>query len=201
MKQNKIIGIAGSIASGKSTVGKILRDMGCVVIDADEIARDVVTKDSEGYQRIVQHFPEVIDGGVIDRKRLAEEIFRDAHKRELLNGLLHPLILEESRKRFATHQDLVFFEAPLLFESEILHDMDMTIYVTARKDLQIKRLMERDGIDESYAVQKLEAFKKPEVTPSIILYNNGSLQDLRHSVAMLLVQLRRHAHSGAQGTL
>lgn len=191
MKQNRIIGLAGSIASGKSTVGKILREMGCVVIDADQIAREIVARGTEGYDRIVQNFPEVIKEGVIDRKRLSEVIFADKQKREQLNNLLHPLIIEESRHRLALHKDIVFFEAPLLFESEILQDMDMTIYVKARKEIQIKRLMERDGIDEAYAKQKLAAFKEPELTPSLILYNNGSLEELRHSVAMLLIQLRR----------
>lgn len=192
MKQNRVIGIAGSIASGKSTVGKILRELGCIVIDADQIARDIVDKGTPAYERITEHFPQVMDGEEIDRKKLAQVIFQDPKQRELLNSLLHPLILEDSRRQFAIHHDLVFYEAPLLFESEILHDMDMTIYVKARQDVQLKRLIARDGIDEAYARQKLAAFKEPDVIPSITLYNNGTIDELRKAVQLIVKQLRKN---------
>ena len=109
--------------------------------------------------------------------------------RQLLNSLLHPLIIQESRRQLEAVDGLAFFEAPLLFESEMLEDFDLTIYVTASRNIQIERLMQRDGISRDYAEQKLATFKEPGNKPSIILQNNGTLEEFKAAASELLMRL------------
>lgn len=183
------IGIGGSIASGKSTLSRIIREAGCIVIDADQVARQVVEPGTVGYLRVKDQFPEAFDGEVLNRKKLGQIIFHDEAKRLQLNQLLHPLITDESRRQLAEGGDLVFLEAPLLFESELLGDFDLTIYVTANREVQIKRLMKRDQISREYAETKLSTFHEPSVLPSIILTNNGSIEEFEASSKALLARI------------
>lgn len=183
------IGIGGSIASGKSTLSRIFREAGYKVIDADQVARQVVEPNTPGLKAVKEHFPEAFIEDRLDRKALGSIIFHDESKRLILNNLLHPLIVEECKKQLDISEDLVFLEAPLLFESELLPEFDLTIYVTARKSVQLQRLMKRDGISEEYANQKLKAFREPTGTPSIIVTNNASLAEFEQSAKSLLRML------------
>lgn len=189
MKQHKWIGIGGSIASGKSTLSRFIRQAGYTVIDADQISRQVVEPDTPGYQAVRDHFPKAFDGDELNRSKLGKVIFSDPKKRQLLNSLLHPLIIQESRRQLEAVDGLAFFEAPLLFESEMLEDFDLTIYVTASRNIQIERLMQRDGISRDYAEQKLATFKEPGNKPSIILQNNGTLEEFKAAASELLMRL------------
>ena len=99
------------------------------------------------------------------------------------------MIIQESRRQLEAVDGLAFFEAPLLFESEMLEDFDLTIYVTASRNIQIERLMQRDGISRDYAEQKLATFKEPGNKPSIILQNNGTLEEFKAAASELLMRL------------
>lgn len=186
MKPRRWIGIGGSIASGKSTLSNFFRSKGYTVIDADQVARQVVEPGTVGQRVVKEAFPEAFDGDTLDRKKLGEIIFHDETKRKQLNSLLHPLIVKESRRQLDEVDGVVFFEAPLLFDSELLPEFDLTIYVTASREIQLKRLMARDQISREYAEQKLAAFKDPTVLPSIILKNNRSIEDFEAQAAALL---------------
>lgn len=189
MKQPKWVGIAGSIASGKTTLANIFREQGYPVIDADQVARQVVEPGTAGHRAVKQAFPEAFQGEVLDRAKLGQIIFSDPAKRQLLNSLLHPLIIAESRRQLAATSGLAFYEAPLLFEAGMADEFDLTIYVTASREIQIGRLMARDGIDRAYAEKKLAAFNDPGDKPSIILKNNGSREDFRRQAIALLERL------------
>lgn len=183
------IGIGGSIASGKSTLAQVIREAGYPVIDADQIARQVVEPGTPGLAHVKEHFPECVLGDVLDRKKLGRIIFQDEAKRLLLNQLLHPLITAESLRLLQAADDDIFLEAPLLFEWELLPVFDLTIYVTSPRHLQIKRLMTRDGISREFAETKLQAFREPTVLPSIILTNNGTREAFEAAAKALLKRI------------
>lgn len=189
MKPPRWIGIGGAIATGKSSFAQAIRAQGYTVVDADQVAREVVEPGTAGYLSLQEHFPDCFDGPVLNRKRLGQRIFQDESQRLLLNSLLHPLIGEASRAQLNRVSGLVFYEAPLLFDSELLNEFELTIYVFSSLRLQLQRLMQRDQISASYAWQKMASFSDPGLKPSIRVQNNGSKQQLKATAEALLTYL------------
>lgn len=158
-----LFGLTGGIASGKSTVAKRFRERGLVVIDADQVARDVVAKGSEGLAEIVAAFgPEVLDeGGSLDRKKLAGIAFADESKRKRLEAITHPRISMESLRRAqeasAQGHPLACYEAALLVERGLVDAFRPLVVVSAREEIQIERAMKRDGASEEEIRARLRA--------------------------------------------
>ena len=158
MKQ--IIGVTGGIASGKSNVCNIIEQEGYPVIDCDKITAELSVQGGLLYNVIVKEFGEdfLLDNGDLDRKKLAKKIFNDSKSKELLDKITHPIIYEEVKKRLDKISDgLVFLEAPLLYESKFDNICDKIICVFLQKRLQVQRLMDREGIDEDYALAKIHS--------------------------------------------
>ena len=158
MKQ--IIGVTGGIASGKSNVCNIIEQEGYPVIDCDKITAELSVQGGLLYNVIVKEFGEdfLLDNGDLDRKKLAKKIFNDSKSKELLDKITHPIIYEEVKKRLDNVSDgLVFLEAPLLYESKFDSICDKIICVFLQKRLQVQRLMDREGIDEDYALAKIHS--------------------------------------------
>ena len=158
MKQ--IIGVTGGIASGKSNVCNIISQEGYPVIDCDKITAELSVQGGLLYNVIVKEFGEdfLLDNGDLDRKKLAKKIFNDSKSKELLDKITHPIIYEEVKKRLDKISDgLVFLEAPLLYESKFDNICDKIICVFLQKRLQVQRLMDREGIDEDYALAKIHS--------------------------------------------
>lgn len=197
MNQNKIIGLTGSISSGKSQVSNYLREKGEKVIDADLIARDVV--DLEGVkEKIKKAFGEnIYVDDKLDRKALAEIVFRDEEKRQVLNEIEHPeiyrLILEEIKKS----KGRVFVDIPLLFESEELNkkynlNFDEIWLVYVDKKEQIKRLMKRDDISEDFALEKINSqmsLEEKKELADLVIDNSRDLKDTFRQVEENLKRL------------
>ncbi|MBR6289011.1 MAG: dephospho-CoA kinase [Acholeplasmatales bacterium] len=158
MKQ--IIGVTGGIASGKSNVCNIIEQEGYPVIDCDKITAELSVQGGLLYNVIVKEFGEdfLLDNGDLDRKKLAKKIFNDSKSKEALDKITHPIIYEEVKKRLDKISDgLVFLEAPLLYESKFDSICDKIICVFLQKRLQVQRLMDREGIDEDYALAKIHS--------------------------------------------
>ena len=158
MKQ--IIGVTGGIASGKSNVCNIIEQEGYPVIDCDKITAELSVQGGLLYNVIVKEFGEdfLLDNGDLDRKKLAKKIFNDSKSKEVLDKITHPIIYEEVKKRLDNVSDgLVFLEAPLLYESKFDSICDKIICVFLQKRLQVQRLMDREGIDEDYALAKIHS--------------------------------------------
>ena len=158
MKQ--IIGVTGGIASGKSNVCNIIEQEGYPVIDCDKITAELSVQGGLLYNVIVKEFGEdfLLDNGDLDRKKLAKKIFNDSKSKEVLDKITHPIIYEEVKKRLDNVSDgLVFLEAPLLYESKFDNICDKIICVFLQKRLQVQRLMDREGIDEDYALAKIHS--------------------------------------------
>jgi dephospho-CoA kinase len=158
------VGLTGGIASGKSLVAKILHRLGCTVIDTDVIARDVVVPGTEGWQAVVAEFgPQILaEDGTINRAGLASIVFSDAGRREILNSILHPLIIRSVREQVAVISDrepdaLVVVDVPLLIECGLHDDFDKVIVVWTPRETQIARLMQRDGLPEAEARQRIDS--------------------------------------------
>lgn len=197
MNQNKIIGLTGSISSGKSQVSNYLREKGEKVIDADLIARDVVDLESVK-EKIKKAFGDnIYINDKLDRKALAEIVFRDEEKRQVLNEIEHPeiyrLILEEIKKS----KGRVFVDIPLLFESEELNkkynlNFDEIWLVYVDKKEQIKRLMKRDDISEDFALEKINSqmsLEEKKKLADLVIDNSRDLEDTFRQVEENLKRL------------
>jgi dephospho-CoA kinase len=158
-----IIGLTGGIASGKSTVARILAEIGVALVDADLLAREVVAKGSDGLREVVEEFgADVLDqNGELDRGKLGQRVFGDAEARRKLNAIIHPRIGKLSVERIALARQspspYVVYEAPLLVETGAHRGMDALIVVAASSQLQLERSMVRDGLDEAAARARLDA--------------------------------------------
>jgi dephospho-CoA kinase len=158
----KLYGLTGGIASGKSTVSRMLRELGAHVLDADVIAREVVEPGTPGLQAVAERFPGVLGpDGRLDRAKLGARVFGDPKERAALNALLHPLIGQQFmlRTQALAEQGVerVLYDAPLLIENRLHEGMDGVVLVWVPREVQKARLMARDGLDEAAAEARLAA--------------------------------------------
>ncbi|MEC0180734.1 dephospho-CoA kinase [Paenibacillus peoriae] len=158
------IGLTGGIATGKSTVSALLVAKGALLIDADAIAREVMLPGHPVLAAVIQHFGRAVmnSDGTLHRKKLGEIVFSDPAQRQALNNITHPAIREEMRLRMVAYEreqpdKLVLADIPLLYESglESLYEEIMVVYIP--RDVQLRRLMLRDGLTEEQAELRLSA--------------------------------------------
>lgn len=199
----KWIGLTGGIATGKSTVAKLLRDEGLPVIDADSLAREVVAPDSDGLKAVVSAFGRDIlcPDGSLDREKLGRLIFSSTDLRLKLEGILHPLIQERKNvERLRMEREgaaMAFYDVPLLFEKNLEKDFDKTVLVFAPAEVQRARLRERDGLSEQQIESRMnsqlsidEKLKRADY----VIFNQGSMSDLKANVSAVLKDLTDHGH-------
>jgi dephospho-CoA kinase len=159
----RLIGLTGGIATGKSTVDRMLAARGATVIDGDELAREAVRPGEPTLDRVVERFGKGIlsPDGSLDRGRLGRIVFADSDARHDLEGITHPRIIELTRERIATALSgtapLVVVDIPLLFENAREGMFDGVLLVYAPPDVQVRRLRERNHLDETAAQQRLAA--------------------------------------------
>jgi dephospho-CoA kinase len=187
----KVIGLTGSIASGKSTVAAFLREKGATVIDADEIAKEVVATGKPAYQKIVEHFGADIlrPDRSIDRSKLGKIVFKDPEKLSLLNSIVHPEVMADVEAKLESYaksapDSVIVLDIPLLIEVGFHKRGDLTIVVSADKDIRLKRLMDK-GLPQSEAEARIAAQSdkdRLESEADIVLNNNSTLKDLREKV-------------------
>jgi dephospho-CoA kinase len=159
-----LVGLTGGIATGKSTVAAMFRALGCVVIDADLLAREVVEPGEPALAEIAREFgPGVLQAdGRLDRKALGTMVFADGERRRRLEAITHPRIRERLTRRLEEliardFRGLVVFDAPVIVESGAGRTMDRLVVVAADESSQIARLMARDGIGREAALQKIRS--------------------------------------------
>src|ERR671934_1677181 len=155
-----VIGLTGGIASGKSTVAAMLRDLGATVIDADEASRAVVEPGTPGLRAIVEAFgPEVLDGDRLDRWKLGAIVFEDEAARRRLEAITHPLIrtwmAERQREAEERGEKRVILDIPLLYESGLDRGLKAVIVVYAPAEVEMERLMARNGLGREEAGRRL----------------------------------------------
>lgn len=158
------VGLTGSIAVGKSYVSRLLSELGCHVIDADVVARRVVEPGTEGLRALTEAFgPEILRAdGTLDRPRLGSIVFKDPKQRELLNSLLHPLIMKEQDEQLrqwesVDRQGIGVVDAALMIESGGYERFDKLIVVHCDPEIQLRRLLERDNLSLEEAQRRIAA--------------------------------------------
>lgn len=198
-----IVGLTGGVASGKSTVSNILREEGAYLINADQIARELVQPHTPLWQELIKTFGEDIlqQDGSIHRKKLAAMVFSNGEKRDRLNQLLHPRILEEMQRRVraigqSDPDAIVVIDAALLVETGAHRDMDQLIVVQATEAQQIERLRERDGTGLKEARQIVSAQmplgEKLKVA-DFVIGNEGVMEETRRKAKEVFQELKRKA--------
>lgn len=158
------VGLTGGIACGKSEVMRELGRLGCHLIDADQIARQVVEPDQPGWTKVVQHFGESIlmPDKHIDRRKLGRHIFTHPSQRDVLNRILHPLIIEIEEDRIywlkkSGYRGIIVVEAALMIEAGTYKNYERLIVVYCEPSVQLKRLISRDKLTVAEAHGRLEA--------------------------------------------
>lgn len=192
------VGLTGGIASGKSAVSAILRELGAVVIDADALAREVVEKGTPGLDAVVEAFgPSVLTPeGDLDRPAMGALVFNDEQARKKLESIVHPLVFERivDLETHAPDGALVVHDIPLLAESGRAHTFDAVIVVDAPTEVQVERMLRDRGWTEQEATSRIAAQAGREDRRAIATYvidNTGTLEDLRHQVTKVFEELVR----------
>ena len=195
MNQNKIV-ITGTIASGKSSLSEILKKKGYQVIDSDKVNKKLLEKDQINYKEILSSkaFDEAFDADGLDKKKLAEIIFNNREKRELINKITHKNIIAYINSLIKEKKEKnIFVEIPLYFQMKEKFPCEYVWLVTANKDVQIKRLMARDKIDKDFAIKKINSqnFSLMKEKSDLIFDNSTSLDDLEKKVDIALDNLEK----------
>lgn len=193
----KVLGLTGGIATGKSTVSRFLHQQGAVVIDGDLVARQVVAPHQPGLARLVAAFGPTIlaPDGTLKRAQLGQMVFGHPAAEAKLNGILGPLIHQEIVWQLTQARQagvrLVILDVPLLYEGgyETLCDAVMVVQVSAAT--QFRRLMARNGYDETTAHQRINAqwpLAKKAARAQVVINNEGSVAQTHHQVMAWLFQ-------------
>lgn len=190
MRQYKLIGLTGQTGAGKSTVAKVFSGCGAAVINADEIVSQLYTAGSPCVRTIAACFgSQVLAGnGEINRRELAQAAFASKENTALLGKIVHPFVTAVLFERLKGLRGVAVFDAPQLFEAGADVICDCVIAVTAEEGLRLRRIMQRDGLTENRARERMdsqlsEAFFRENA--DIILENNGKEAVLRKKTALL----------------
>lgn len=180
-----IVSITGGIASGKSVVAKVLEELGCYIHHADEIAHELMEPEKPAWKKIVAHFGQKIlnEDKTINRAKLGEIVFSDKNERYFLNKIIHPLVFEKKKETINNFKKegrykIFVSEAALTIEAGFADFFDKIIMVSCRKEVQIRRLMERDKISQEEAIKKIKSQMKPQEKKKYadyIIDSSGSL--------------------------
>ena len=196
-----LVGLTGTMGSGKSTTASILKKLGAFIIDADAICRELVQPNRPAWKEVIQTFGKdviQVDGQEIDRGKLAQIIFDDKAKKKQLENILHPKVITEEKKLadqiFNDHPEtIVVVEAALLIESGNHRRMDKTIVVTCDEEQSIQRAMKRSSLSRDEAISRIQN-QMPQVEKikeaDYVLQNNSKQEDLEVKVQALYAELK-----------
>ena len=200
MKQNKmIIGITGSIGTGKSTVSNYLISKGYSVVDADKISKGAYNIGSNGYKAILEVFGvEILNSnGEVDRKKIKKIVFDNSNMLQRLNMAIHPIIINEIEKEIEIlleSQNVVFLDAPLLIETELHKKVDKIIVVSCDKNEQINRIIKRDKITADMAISIINSQMSIDEKlkfADYIVYNNSTIENLYSQVDEIILEIKK----------
>lgn len=190
-----IIGLTGSIASGKSTISHMFDELDIPVVDADLIAREVVEPGEESYRQIIDTFGTniLLEDRTINRKKLGSIVFSNEDKRKKLNAIVHPAVRQRMLERRDAYvrkdYKCVVLDIPLLYESNLVHLVDKTIVVYVDKTIQLQRLMERDRSTEHEALQRIRSQmsleEKIKMADAVIDNNRSQMESYQQLLDIL----------------
>lgn len=195
-----IVGLTGGYASGKSTVAKMFVELGAALIDADQLAREVVEPEKAAWFEIVAHFGKgiLLGNREIDRKALGEIVFRDKEERERLNAIVHPKVLEEELNAIEKIRErepdaIAILSVPLLIESGHYRHCDKIVVVTVDEETHIKRLMDRDGFTREEAIRRISSqmpLSEKVRYADFVIDNSRSIEETKSQVREVFGKLK-----------
>jgi dephospho-CoA kinase len=195
-----VVGLTGGIATGKSTVSAILQHAGALIIDADQIAREVVKKGRPAHRAVIEKFGKnvLMTDGEINRSVLGDIIFNDPQKKHLLNTIVHPHVRKEQDRQLKhiekTNPDtIVILDIPLLLESKMYGDLSEVVVVYAPEHIQIKRLIQRDGISRNDALARIRSqmpIEEKKDKATMVIDNSGSKENTRKQTLRIFQRLK-----------
>jgi dephospho-CoA kinase len=198
-----VAGLTGGIGTGKSTVAAVFAEAGAVIIDADEIARDVVAKGRPAWCRIVAHFGRdvLLPDGDIDRKKLGAIIFNDPRQKVHLDRIVHPHVIAETGQQLkeierVQPQAVVILDVPLLIEAGMDRDLDDVIVVYTPEAIQLKRLMRRDRLTAAEGLSRIRSqmpIEEKKMRATVVIDNSASLAVTRKRVLEVFADLQRRS--------
>lgn len=204
-----LVGLTGNIASGKSTVAKLLSDRGAWIIDADVLARRAVEPGTRALRAIVERWGERMlrDDGTLDRAALRQIVFEDPAELEALNGIVHPEVARLREEELATARArgarLVVSDIPLLFERDLTHLFDYVVLVDAPRSVRLERLVNDRGLPRDEAVKMIEAQMPAEskrARADFVIDNDGDIPALERQVDELWSVLERASAGETTGS-
>jgi dephospho-CoA kinase len=191
------IGLTGGIASGKSTVSKMIQSKGIPLIDADKIARDVVEPGTEALRAITEHFGKAVlnEDGTLARKKLGTIIFEEPKEREILNQIVHPAVRNRMNELKTQLLDegakTIVYDIPLLFESNLFHLVDKVLLVYVDEETQFSRLLKRDkaGIDDAkQRIASQMSLRDKREKADAFIDNSFTLEETKKQLDVILKQ-------------
>ncbi len=198
----KIIGLTGSIATGKSFVADIIKnELHYPLIDADKLAREIVEINKPAYNEIVKNFGENIlkKNKELDRRVLRKLIFNNTENRNLLNKITHKYIRQEYQKKVNEYQkaghELIFYDVPLLFEAKLENEFYKIIVVYIPQQLQIKRLINRDNISETEAIKTIKSqinIEEKRKLADFIIDNSTTRENTREQIINIINTIKEY---------
>jgi dephospho-CoA kinase len=198
-----LVGLTGGIASGKSLVARVFKELGAHVIDADRIVHELLEPDQEAWREVLDHFGRAVlfPDNVIDRRKLGEIVFNDAKEREWLNKCLHPKVFAAYTCRVNHLRDrepdaIIVLDAALLIETGYDRNMDKIIVVYADREQQIERLSIRDTLTRSQALARIASqmpLSEKRGRADYVIDNTGKPEDTRRSATDVFHKLQREA--------
>jgi dephospho-CoA kinase len=201
-----LVGLTGSIASGKSTVARRLKDAGIPVIDLDKVGHEVLRKRHEAFEPVVSAFGDAIlgDDGEIDRKKLGVIVFADEAARAKLNAIVHPKIRDEEARRVSamveSGVDAVATEAALLIETGQRDRFDFFVVVGCAPEIQIERIVKRDRSTREQAQARIDAqlsFAEKKKRADWVIDTSGSIEETLTAADQLVEEIKRRASARA----
>lgn len=203
------VGLTGGIASGKSTVSRIFASFGAKVLDADEVAREVLLPGQPAWKRLRQAFGQEFfhPDGTVKRKQLRNLVFADPEKRSQLNAIVHPEVMKEINRRSeilssSVQNGVLLVDVPLLLEVGVANRFDKIVVVYVSESVQISRLLQRDGISEEEAKQALKiqmALSKKVEQADYLIDNSGTPEETLAQVEKVWEELIKLARNQRRG--
>lgn len=196
-----VVGLTGGIACGKSSVSSMFAELGCVIIDADLVSRQLVDRGAPAYKRILKFFgPDILNRDkTIDRKKLGQIVFYDPEKRKILNSILHPAIIREEERRIREEQrkgecKIIMVSAALMIEAGHHKRFQKMIVVYCGRETQIERIMKREKATRKEALLRIQAQlanKEKKKYADYVINTSGPFPATRKQVVQVYEKLKR----------
>jgi len=185
-----VVGLTGGIGSGKSLAAQFFAELGALVIDADQLARDAIERGSDGFDQLIAKFGDsILTNGLVDRRALGDLVFRDKDARQKLEEVIHPIVRKEFEEavQSLTDGEILIYEIPLLFETKAMERFDYIVSIEAHLELRKERLLNK-GLRISEIESRIASQATRDERVSIadqVFENNGSEDELLRSVENL----------------